>query len=284
MSTPSLHRHVIYTLLFCLSALVTFSSPVYAQDTPNFVTKANVFYLDMPIDKAEELQKKMCVMDIRYPENRPNFPTLVWFHGGGLTGGKRGIPTLPKNDQFAVVGVEYRLIPTVTYEQCLEDAASSVAWVFKHIAELGGDPSRIYISGHSAGGYLAAMVGLDKKWLNKHEIDANQLAGIIPFSGQMTTHFKVRTDQGFTDNHPVLNEYAPLWHIRKDAAPLLLITGDREMEFPGRTEENLLMAKMMKVVGHPNTTMYELQGYGHLMADGGLPILSRWLKEQLKNK
>jgi hypothetical protein len=98
----------------------------------------------------------------------------------------------------------------------------------------------------------------------------------------MTTHFRVRKERGFADNHPVLDEYAPLWHIRKDASPFLLITGDREMEWPGRTEENLLMNKMMKVVGHPNSTMYELQGYGHGMTAGGYPILERWVNQQLK--
>ena len=277
-------RFKVSLCLLVMLLVCGLSVSVHAQDKVNFVTKKNVFYLDMPADKADDYQKQKNQLDITYPDNRPGFPTLVWFHGGGLSGGKRYMPNLAGNQQFAIVTASYRLIPKVKYSQCIQDAAASIAWVFKNIKELGGDPDKIFISGHSAGGYLAAMVGLDKQWLAAHEIDANQLAGIIPFSGQMTTHFRVRKEQGFKDNHPILNEFAPLWHIRKDASPFLLITGDRDKEFPGRTEENLLMAKMMKVVGHPNATMYELQGYGHGMTAGGYPILKRWMQDQLKTK
>ncbi|HCD31183.1 MAG TPA: lipase [Phycisphaerales bacterium] len=267
--------------MFTLLVSVAVTS-VNAQLEDGFAKKSDIFYLDMPLEKASEYQQKQNRLDIIYPEKHEGFATIVWFHGGGLTGGRRYMPRINSKHNIATVAVSYGLIPNVTYQQSIEDAASSVAWVYKHIAELGGDPNKIFISGHSAGGYLAAMVGLDKKWLAKHDIDANTLAGIIPFSGQMTTHFKVRKERGFTDNHPVLDEFGPLWHIRKDASPFLLITGDREMEYPGRTEENLFMAKMMKVVGHPNTTMYELQGYGHGMTGGGYPILERWVNKQLK--
>ncbi|MAX27255.1 MAG: lipase [Phycisphaeraceae bacterium] len=271
----------LFTVLFILLASF-FTQTAQAQQADGFTKKSDIFYLDMPLDKASESQQSQNRLDVIYPTDTRGFATIVWFHGGGLTGGKRHMPKVNPKHKFATVAVSYRLIPKGTYDNCLEDAASAVAWTFKHIAELGGDPNRIFVSGHSAGGYLAAMVGLDKKWLAKHEIDANQLAGIVPFSGQMTTHFRVRKERGFTGNHPVLDEYAPLWHIRKDASPFLLITGDRDMEFPGRTEENLLMNKMMQVVGHPNSTMYELQGYGHLMTAGGYPILERWVNQQLK--
>ncbi|MFG0248139.1 MAG: alpha/beta hydrolase [Phycisphaeraceae bacterium JB051] len=253
-----------------------------AQLADGFAKKADIFYLDMPLEKASEYQQSQNRLDVLYPTDTKGFATIVWFHGGGLTGGRRHMPKVNPKNNFATVAVSYSLIPKGTYVNCLEDAASAVAWTFKHIAELGGDPNKIFISGHSAGGYLAAMIGLDKKWLAKHEIDANKLAGIVPFSGQMTTHFRVRKERGFMDNHPVLDEFGPMWHIRKDASPFLLITGDREMEWPGRTEENLWMNKMMNVVGHPNSTMYELQGYGHGMTAGGYPILERWVNKQLK--
>ncbi len=60
----------------------------------------------------------------------------------------------------------------------------------------GGSTSRIFISGHSAGGYLTSMIGLDKRWLAAHNIDANQIAGLIPLSGHTITPFTVRKERG----------------------------------------------------------------------------------------
>ena len=108
-----------------------------------------------------------------------------------------------------MVGVNYRLYPKVKAPTYIEDAAAAVAWVFKNIASYGGDPDMIFISGHSAGGYLASMVGLDKSYLEKYNIDANKIAGGIPFSGHTMTHFSVREERGIVGTQPRLAEGAP---------------------------------------------------------------------------
>lgn len=67
---------------------------------------------------------------------------------------------------------------------------------------------------------------------------------------------------------------APIHYIRKDAPPLILITGDRELEMLGRYEENAYMYRMMKVIGHENTQLYELDGFNHgKMVEPALYIL-----------
>ena len=104
----------------------------------------------------------MCRLDIYYPVGKTGFSTVVWYHGGGLTGGRREIPEALKDKGLAVVGVEYRLSPTVKVADCVDDAAAAAAWVVKHIASYGGDPGRVFVAGHSAGGYLTSMIGLDK--------------------------------------------------------------------------------------------------------------------------
>ena len=72
---------------------------------------------------------------------------------------------------------------------------------------------------------------------------------------------------------------APLFHIRKDAPPLLLITGDRELELLGRYEENAYMWRMMQVVEHPDTKIMELDGYNHgQMAKPAHPLLLRFMR------
>ena len=204
-----------------------------------------------------------CHLDLYYPDGKTDFTTIVWFHGGGITGGEKFIPEEWKNKGLAVVAVNYRLSPKVKCPAYIEDAAAAVAWVFNHIEEYGGAVDEIVVSGHSAGGYLTSMVGLDKRYLDKFEIDANQIAALVPFSGHTITHFTIRSERGIPGTRPIVDEYAPLFHVRNDAPPLFLITGGRELEMLGRYEENAYMYRMMKVVGHPETYLYELDGFNH---------------------
>lgn len=217
-----------------------------------------------------------CLLDLYYPENQPGFQTVVWFHGGGLTGGEKFIPERLKNRGIAVAAVNYRLHPAVKNPAYLEDAAAAVAWVFQNIERLGGSREKIIVSGHSAGGYLAMMIGLDKRWLAANGADADDIQMLVPFSGHTITHMTIRKESGISDKQPVVDEFAPLWHVRSDAPPLHLITGDRELEMLGRYEENAYMWRMMKVAGHDSTYLYELDGFDHGgMADPGYDLLVR---------
>lgn len=246
-----------------------------AQDS-GYSLKTNIrYYTDSGLN--DKYLQEMCALDVYYPEKIKDFTTVIWFHGGGLTGGQKEIPEALRRKGICVVGVGYRLSPKAKCPEYIEDAAAAVAWVFKNIQSYGGNPGKIFVSGHSAGGYLTLMVGLDKRWLKPYGIDANQIAGLIPFSGQTITHFTIRKERGIADTQPVVDEYAPLFHVRADAPPLTLITGDREMEMLGRYEENAYLMRMMKVVGHKQTILYELQGYGHNMAEPAFPILLRSL-------
>ncbi|QSB26220.1 alpha/beta hydrolase [Flavobacterium sp. CLA17] len=251
-----------------------------------YETKSNIQYYNSAASKADAYSNERCVLDIYYPKNSKNFAAIVWFHGGGLTGGNKEIPEALKNKGFAVIGVNYRLSPKVKAAKAIEDAAAAVAWTFNNIDSYGGNPSLIFVSGHSAGGYLGTMIGLDKKWLQKKGIDANKIAGLIPFSAQCITHFEIRRENGIPDTQPTIDAFAPLFHVRADAPPLLLITGDRELEMLGRYEENAYMARMMKVAGHKQTQLFELDGYGHGMTEPAFPLLlnevNRIIKEHQK--
>lgn len=268
----------LFSLLLAVFCLATF-----AQST-QYTTKENIPYYSEAENQNDEYIHERCVLDVYYPEEIKDFPTVVWFHGGGLTGGNKSIPQELKEKRMAVVAVNYRLYPKIKAPVYIEDAAAAVAWVFKHILEFGGNPDLIFVSGHSAGGYLASMVGLDQRWLNKHDVDANSIAGLIPFSGHTITHFTVREERGIEGTQPIIDDLAPLYHVRKDAPPLLLITGDREIEMMGRYEENAYMMRMMKVVGHPDTRLYEMDGYGHNMLVPAFPLLINEVKRISREK
>lgn len=249
-------------ILLLLSILGQFHI-VSAQISTDYQLELNIPYHSPQEVQQNEYMAERCKLDIYYPSKIKDFTTVVWFHGGGITGGNKFIPEKLKEKGIAVVAVNYRLNPRAKCPEYIEDAAAAVAWAFQHIKEYGGDPNKIVISGHSAGGYLTSMVGLDKQWLARYNIDANRIAMLIPFSGHTITHMTVRKERGIPDTQPIVDEFAPLFHVRADAPPLILITGDREREMLGRYEENAYMYRMMKVAGHEKTKLYELDSFNH---------------------
>jgi acetyl esterase/lipase len=256
-----------------LSLFLICAGIVVSAQNHGYVTALNIHYYNESINQSDAYINERCVLDIYYPENVKSFPTIVWFHGGGLTEGSKEFPEALKEKGVCIAAVNYRLYPKVNSPKYIEDAVAATAWVFNHINGFGGDSSLIFISGHSAGGYLTLMLGLDKSWLKTWNIDANRIAGLIPLSGQAITHFTVRKERGIAETQPVIDSLAPLFYVRADAPPLLLITGDRDLELLGRYEENAYLMRMMKVVGHKETKLYELDGYGHGMTEPAFPLL-----------
>ena len=164
--------------------------------------------------------------------------------------------------------MNYRLYPKIKCPVYIEDAAAAVAWIFDNIEDYGGDAGLIVVSGHSAGGYLTSMVGFEKKWLARFDVDADKIAALVPFSGHTITHMTVREERGIPGEQPIVDELAPLYHIRADAPPTILITGDRNMELYGRYEENAYFWRMLRVNGHEQNHLFEIQGFDH----GGMAV------------
>ena len=250
-----------------VSVLLLMAS-MLAQAQQQYLTEQNIRYYPDSLVKADSYIASQCVLDLYYPANNTNFATIVWFHGGGLTGGDKEIPSQLMKKGYAVIGVQYRLSPKAKAPAYIEDAAAAIAWVFEHIGKYGGSNKLIFVSGHSAGGYLGMMVALDKHYLEKYHIDADNIAAVIPFSGQAITHYTIRQERGIKDTQPIIDAYAPLYHVRAGAPPMLLITGDAEMELLGRYEENAYLLRMMKLAGHKRTRLYQLQGFDH----GGMAV------------
>ncbi|MGN7722113.1 alpha/beta hydrolase [Chitinophaga sp. 22620] len=262
---------------FALFWLILTAIPAFSQDTAAYLQKNNLAYRT---GRQTDYMKERCVLDVYYPVKAANAPVIVWFHGGGITGGNKSIPAELKRQNVIVIAANYRLSPKVSCPAYIEDAAAAVAWAFRNAASFGGDSNKIYVSGHSAGAYLSCMVGLDKKWLAPYNIDADRIAAIFSFSAQAITHFTVRKERGIADTQPVIDEFAPLYHVRADAPPLYLYTGNREMEMLGRYEENAYLARMMQLTGHKKTYLYEMDGYGH----GDMPKPSFYLMLKEINK
>ncbi|MST85581.1 alpha/beta hydrolase [Hallella mizrahii] len=247
------------TLLLIALVLFTLSS---ASAQTKYKEIDNISYVS-PNDTSSYRQER-CKLDIYYPtdSNRP-FKTIVWFHGGGLTEGHKDIPGDLKNQGVAVVAPNYRLYPRAHNPQYTEDAAEAVAWVVKHIKEYGGDPGKVYISGHSAGGYLTLMLCFDKDYLGKFGVDADSIKGYFPIGGQTATHYTIRRERGISFTSPIVDKYAPLNNVRKLSTRLVLITGDRKLEQMGRYEENLYLKSVLEGIGNDEIPIHELSGFDH---------------------
>lgn len=252
------------------------SAVAFAAD--KYVTTSDVCYLLNDTNDSYKLERSF--LDIYAPENAENMnlPVVIFFHGGGLEGGSKHIPNVLKEQGVIVVAPNYRLSPKVNAPKYIEDAAEAVAWTVRHIAEYGGDPNKIFVSGHSAGGYLTLMLALDKSYLGKYGVDADALAGYAPLSGQTATHYTIRQEMGVDKELPLVDKYAPLNNARKLVPPMILVTGGRELEMSTRYIENVYMQEVLKLKG-ANVPMYELDGFNHgTMLDPGCLLLLEMVK------
>jgi acetyl esterase/lipase len=255
----------IFQLIFMMVLGVSFAQ------SPLYKTIIDFPYYDNPVDGT--YQKERCKLDLYFPTDVENFPTIVWFHGGGLKSGSKSIPGPLKEKGLAVVAVNYRLHPKVNAPKYIEDAAAAVAWVFKNIDQYGGDSSQIYVCGFSSGGYLSLLVTLDQKWLKKHSIEANQIKGVVTLSASTFTNHTIRKEYGMKITQAFIDHYAPAHHTRGDAPPITLITADREKEFFGTYEENAYLRRMLILNDHKLNELIEIGGYGHEIVEVGIPLL-----------
>jgi arylformamidase len=110
-------------------------------------------------------------------------PVMIYVHGGGWTSGdKTHVDAKPRffvDAGYVFVSVNYRLSPQAKFPAHVEDVAAAVAWVIKHIETYGGDGSRIFVSGHSAGGHLAVLVSSDERYLKAQGLGLSAIKGVV---------------------------------------------------------------------------------------------------------
>lgn len=225
----------------------------------NFTCHADLSYQP---EGAPSIERRK--LDLYRPD-REGYPLFVWFHGGGLERRSkeehRAFGEAMAARGIGVAIANYRLSPGVTFPAYVEDAAAAVAWTKRRAATLGADPARIFVGGHSAGGYLAALLAMDSRYLESAGLAPTDIAGYIPISGQVMTHFTIRVERGLKRDNIIADEAAPIFHTRAETQPMLMIVGDND--FPTRLEENAFFVASMKAAGNRNTSMEVIPDRDH---------------------
>jgi acetyl esterase/lipase len=160
-------------------------------------------------------------------------PVVVFFYGGNWSSGERAdylfVGEALASKGFVTVIPDYRLYPEVRFPEFLNDSARAVRWALDHATEIGGDPSRVFLMGHSAGAYNAAMLALNSEYLRAAGVDVRSIRGLIGLAGPYDfLPFRDEiTRQVFSSVGPAI-ETQPI-HFASPAAPqTLLITGDAD--------------------------------------------------------
>ena len=185
--------------------------------SPNVKAERNIAYVEG--DQDDQPKHKL---DLYLPADKTNFPILFFVHGGSWRSGDRSLYA-PLGNRFAKLGFgvvvpSYRFMPKYPHPAQVEDAAAAFGWTVKNIAAHGGDPSRIYVAGHSAGGHLVSLLALDGRYLAKYQLSPKNIAGVMSLSGV----YDVRTLPAFGDEQ-TRKAASPIEYVNRES-PRFLIT------------------------------------------------------------
>lgn len=208
-------------------------------------------------------------LDVYAPKSHASLaPVVVFFYGGNWSTGERAdyafVGHALASRGYVAVIADYRLYPEVHYPEILQDAARAVAWTAVEVRRYGGDPARLFVMGHSAGAYNAAMVALDASLLGRHGMRPQDLRGWIGLAGPYDFLPIENPDARpvfFFPDTPASSQ--PINHVTAGAPPALLIApqpGHDKLVNPQRNTGGLAAA--LRAQGRPVTEQY-LDGVSH---------------------
>ena len=229
-------------------------------------------------------------LDMYLPESN-DFPTIIYFHGGGFEYGSKSdnniidfSNTFVKNG-YGFISVEYSLYSQgACFPDYLKDVALAVSFIKKNIEQYGGN-NQIFIAGQSAGAWLALMLCLDRKLLENFGISPNDISGWIIESAQTTSHYNIiNKEKGINPKKQMIDEFAPLYYVDENTSfsKMLLFYYDNDM--PCRPEQNKLFVATLKNYNPKVDIEVKVLSGGHCFgstykdSDGEYPFVKESLK------
>lgn len=269
-------RFVLIIIAVCLTPLVL------AQDTSTFALDAGNRYWIRPdvvygVENGHENK-----LDVIYPHNaKAAVPTVIYIHGGGwVFGDKAGavLETLPYLEMgWAAVNVEYRMASTSKAPAAVEDCRCALRWIVRNAKDYHIDPTRLVVTGHSAGGHLSLTTGMLKE---SDGFDANcpgdkgetqpKVAAIVNWygitdvvdllAGPNSKTYAIAWLGSATNKDEIARRVSPLTYVRRDNPPIITIHGDADDVVPYSHAVRLQQA--LDKAGVPNQ-LFTVKGGGH---------------------
>jgi arylformamidase len=232
-----------------------------------------------------------------FPAPKPTGDVLVFYHGGGWTSGYKEWMSFMAPPLGAAgitfVSAGYRLAPQHLFPTGFWDCCKALADVKTDIADHGGNPDRIFVGGHSAGGHYAALMAVRRDWQSEFGLPADIIRGCLPISGVYTfgegSGLSVRPRFLGPIEDPaaatMTEEASPLKMIQGTPPPFLLAVGTRD--FPHLIPQADMMARALKAAGG-NVVELTMEGRDHFSASyaGGeaegpwVSAATRWMAAQ----
>ncbi|HUK61099.1 MAG TPA: alpha/beta hydrolase [Stellaceae bacterium] len=203
-------------------------------------------------------------------------PVVLFFYGGNWDSGSKAdylfLGQALAAQGFVVAIADYRIYPEVKYPDFLADCAAATRWTFAHIADYGGDPARVSLMGHSAGGYNAMMLALDPEWLGP---DRARIKSVVGLAGPYD--FLPLTDPTLKIIFSTANDLRltqPIRYADGSAPPMLLVTGRLDtIVSPGNVTR--LAARLREKGATVETERYTFLGHITLIGSFARPL--RWV-------
>jgi len=222
-------KTAVIRLLVLLIAFFALSScglmqPLQAQASVGYEVEATtdlIYYQGPGFDPHEH------ILDVFEPKGLTNAPVLIFIHGGAwISGDKNLYGYLGRtfaSQGFVTVIINYRLTPEVMHPGHIQDVARAFAWVYRNIAQYGGNAKEIFVIGHSAGGHLAALLALDERYLAAEGLATDLIKGTIPISGVYDLNAIPGLDSVFTSDPAKRRDASPVAHVDGQQPPFLIL-------------------------------------------------------------
>ena len=227
------------------------------------------------------------MVDIYQPKAAvANAPMVVFFYGGSWSMGDRAdyrfVGEALASAGIVTVVADYRLSPQVRYPVFVEDSALAMRWAFDHAQEYGADASRIFVMGHSAGAYNAAMLALDRRWLEAVGLKPSRLAGWIGLAGPYDfLPIDDRLAQVAFNWPDTPADSQPLAHASKASPPALLLAPTHDRVIDPQRSTMAMSQKLSRAGVHVDAELFDSVGHATLVASmasvlrGRAPVLER---------
>ena len=271
---------IVFASLLCLAVAVGVAAISAPLQTLNLLQPRGAREIVADISYGAHPRQQLDLFRPQQTAPAAGHPVVVFFYGGSWNRGSRAeyrfVGEALASRGMLTVLVDYRLYPEVRYPDFLEDSAAAVAWVQREVARHGGDVKRLFIAGHSAGAYNAAMLALDARWLNAHGTSPAALAGWVGLAGPYDFYPMTNPDAQPVFFHPNYPKDSQPMAFASRAAPRTLLAAARADTLVSPQRNSKQLADKLVASGAPVSLKF-YERVSHTTLIGALAWPLRWM-------